>query len=203
MKAQRIDGNGTSRPQVSRRKALQTLATGVGATIAAPIGMAGAGHVHPAVAVPLEQAAANAAGRLFLSPHQLATLETLAALILPGAEASGTPAFLDKMLAVDSVEARRRFVSALGAFDGAAMRSHGRAFKDVTPAEQTAILTQASTMAVGMPRPGSEPANLRDHFDHLKALIADVHFSSEVGLRELGSTGNMVHTRFNGCATQP
>ena len=197
-----VDDGQRSGSRVSRRKALQALATGVGASVAAPLAASDAGnHAHVSMA-PVEQTAA-ASTHAFFSDHQFATVQVLSALILPGAEASGTPTFLDRLLAVESADVRRRFVSALGAIDGAVMRAHGRAFKDVTAAEQTAILTEASTMAPATRAPGAEPVNLRDHFDHLKGWIADIHFSSEAGLRELGSTGSMFFERFNGCATQP
>lgn len=208
-----------SESRVSRRIALQTLVTTVGVGVAAPLAAAEATqHLHDAAEAPNAQGtgAAAASTRVFLSNHQFETLNVLANLILPGSLASGTPAFIDRLLAVEDVDTRRRFVSALGAFDGEAMRAHSRAFKDVTAAEQTALLTQASTMApsrppvawrrgdpIGAPAAAAEPGNLRDYFDHIKGIVADIHFSSEPGLRELGWTGSIMHTRFNGCATQP
>ena len=116
----------------------------------------------------------------------------------------GTPAFIDVVLGTETVDTRRRFVSALGAFDGAAMQTHGRAYKDLTAPQQVALLTEASTLApsaatVPEPEPEPEPSNLRDYFDHLKGWIADIHFSSEAGQRELGWTGGMFHGQFNAC----
>jgi hypothetical protein len=206
----------TPESRVSRRAALQTLAAGVGVGVTAPrLDAATLDHAHTAMAAPDEQAGApTATAHVFFNDHQFETVQVLARLIVPGAEASGTPAFLDKLLAASDVDDRRRVVSALGAFDGAAMRAHGRAFKDVTPAQQAALLTQAATMASGpaatawrsgdpipTPGPAPEPANLRDYFDLLKGWIADIHFSSEPGLRELGWTGTLFFQRFNACGT--
>jgi hypothetical protein len=43
------------------------------------------------------------------------------------------------------------------------------------------------------------PLTLRDHFDLLKGRIAGAYYSSEIGMRELGWTGNVVHATFPGC----
>lgn len=201
----------SSRP--SRRAALQTLAVGVGASVAAPLAAAEhAAHLHPETAAVEQGAATTITTPEFFSAHQFATLQVLAALIVPGSDASGTPAFIDRLLVLEPVDTRRRFVSALGAFDGAAMRAHGRAFRDLAAAEQTALLTEASTMAagavvepwrpgmpIGAPLPPPEPVNLRDYFDHIKGWVADIHFSSEAGLRELGWTGTLMFQRFPAC----
>ena len=40
---------------------------------------------------------------------------------------------------------------------------------------------------------------LRDHFDLLKGWIAGAYYSSEIGMRELGWTGNVVFAEFPGC----
>ncbi|ODS59114.1 MAG: hypothetical protein ABS36_02950 [Acidobacteria bacterium SCN 69-37] len=199
--------------RLSRRVALRTIATGIGAGVAVPLAAADhATHEHATAEAGIQGSATASTTRDFFSAHQFATLQVLAGLIVPGAQASGTPEFLDKWLAVEPVDARRQFISALGAFDGAAMRAHGRAFKDLAPADQTAILTEASTMApgttvaswrtgdpIGAPQPPPEPINLRDYFDHIKGLVADVHFSSEAGLRDLGSTGTLVFPSFPAC----
>lgn len=203
-------------PGVSRRAALQSLAVGLGAGLAAP--MVAEGHpvqqhlAHvgaaqaPTTAGPFEPA--------FFDAHQLATVRTLAELIVPGSQASGTPEFLDKLLAVESVDTRQRFVSALGAIDGMAVRTHQKPFKDLAAAEQTALLTEASTLApsrtpvywtkgdpIPVPQPPPVALNLRDHFDHIKGWIAGIHFASEPGLKELGWTGMMFFEKFEGCAT--
>lgn len=201
---------------VSRRAALQSLAVGLGAGLSAP--MVAEAHpvqqhmAHVSAAQPVATAGA-AFEPAFFDAHQLATVRTLSELIVPGSQASGTPEFLDKLLAVESVDTRQRFISALGAMDGAALRAHQKPFKDLGAAEQTALLTQASTLEpsrapvywkkgdpIPVPQPPPAPLNLRDHFDHIKGWVAGIHFASEPGLKELGWTGMMFFEKFEGCA---
>jgi hypothetical protein len=201
---------------VSRRAALQSLAAGIGAGLGAPLVADG----HPVQQHMAHVAAAQAPVAdpasftpVFFDPHQLATVRVLSELIVPGAKASGTPEFLDKLLNVEPAETRRRFITALGAMDGAALRAHRKPFSDLAAAEQTALLTEASTLEpsrtpvhwtkgdpIPVPQPPPAPLNLRDHFDHIKGWVAGIHFASEPGLRELGWTGMMFFEKFDGCA---
>jgi len=205
---------------VSRRAALQSLAAGLGASIAVP-GLAEANDhpVHKHTAHVAEQAKRPAAGArptaytpVTFDAHQFATVVVLSELIVPGAKASGTPEFLDKLLHVESPETRRRFITALGAMEGAALKAHRKPFKDLTQAEQVAILTTASTAEPGrrtvfwkkgdpIPVPEAPPAaaTLRDHFDHIKGWVSGIYFASEPGLKELGYTGNVFHEKYPGC----
>jgi hypothetical protein len=144
--------------------------------------------------------------------HQFATVVLLSELIVPGAKASGTPEFLDKLLAVESADTRRRFITALGAMEGAALKAHRKPFKDLAPAEQVALLTEASSAQParqpaywkkGDPIPVPErpvgPLTMRDHFDHIKGWVSGIHFASEAGMKELGYTGNVFHEKYVGC----
>ena len=205
---------------LSRRAALQTLAAGLGASIAVP-GVADANEhpVHKHVAHVAEQAKKPAAAKptaaykpATFDAHQFATVVVLSELIVPGAKASGTPEFLDKLLTVESAETRRRFISALGAFEGAALRSRQKPFKDLAPPDQIALLTEASTGQpsrqlvywkkgdpIPVPEPPPGPMTLRDHFDHIKGWVSGIYFASEPGLKELGFTGNVFHETYPGC----
>lgn len=203
---------------VSRRAALQSLAAGLGATVAAPALVEASDHpVHKHTAHLAEQATKpttkpGAFVPQTLDAHQFATTVVLAELIVPGARTSGTPEFLDTLLTVESPETRRRFITALGAMDAAARRAKQQPFKDLAPADQTALLTAASTGApsrapvfwkkgdpIPVPEPPPAPATLRDHFDHIKGWVAGIHFASEAGMKELGYTGNMFHEKYTGC----
>lgn len=206
---------------LSRRAALQSLAAGLGASIAVP-GLAEASDhpVHKHVAAVAEQArtpgAAARPGTAYkpttFDAHQFATVVILSELIVPGAKASGSPEFLDKLLTVESAETRRRFISALGAFEGAALKSKQKPFKDLAPADQIALLTEASTGQpsrqpvywkkgdpIPVPEPPPGPTTLRDHFDHIKGWVAGIYFASEPGLKELGYTGNVFHEKYPDC----
>lgn len=206
---------------LSRRAALQTLAAGFGASIAVP-GLAEASD-HPVhkhvehVAAQARKPAATAKPAPAYKPttfdaHQFATVVLLSELIVPGAKASGTPEFLDKLLTVESSETRRRFITALGALDGAALKTKQVPFKALTTADQTALLTEASAgqpsrqpvyWKKGDPIPVPErppgPMTLRDHFDHIKGWVSGIYFASEPGLKELGYTGNVFHEKYVGC----
>lgn len=207
---------------VSRRAALQTLAAGIGASIAVPGAAIAHDHpVHPHVAHVAEQTrtartatAAAAYVPVALDPHQFATIVVLAELIVPGAKASGTPEFLDKLLAVELPETRRRLSTALGAIEGAAVRKGRAAFKDLPSAQQVELLTEAANGQpsrpvvswkkgdpIPLPEPPASPATLRDHFDHIKGWVAGIYFASEPGLKELGYTGNAFHASYTGCTT--
>ena len=167
----------------------------------------------------VEQADAKAAAATdkpeFLAPHEFETLQSLADAIVPGASKAKTAEFIDQLLAVDTQENKREFLNALGAFEGRALERTRRSWKALTAAEQHEILTEASTMksghgeeapwTAGQPVVRQAPAGpeprltLRDHFDLIKGWIAGAYYSSEIGMRELGWTGNVFHAEFPGC----
>jgi hypothetical protein len=206
---------------VSRRAALQTLAAGIGASIAAPALADASEHpVHKHTAHVAEQTKKPATGAkptaaykpTTFDAHQFATVVVLSELIVPGAKASGTPEFLDKLLTVESPETRRRFISALGVMDGAALKAKQKPFKDLVEADQIALLTEASTGQpsrqpaywkkgdpIPLPEPPPAPLTMRDHFDHLKGWVSGIYFASEQGMKELGYTGNVFHEKYAGC----
>lgn len=202
-----------------RREMMQILLGAAGATVSVP-GLA-EGHPlqshladHARVAQADAKAQASDWKREFLTEHDFKTLEMLAERILPGASKARTAEFIDQLLAVDTHENQRSFLNALGAFERRALARTGRPCNALTPAQQDELLTEASTMASGVPieqpwapgRPAEvrKPAGeirltLRDHFDLLKGWMAGAYYSSEIGMRELGWTGNMFHNSFPGC----
>jgi hypothetical protein len=197
---------------------LQVLAASLGAGAVVP-GLA-ADHrlAHAIDGLAIEQADAKSKAPAykpeFLDAHQFETLKSLAERVVPGAARARTTEFVDQLLAVDSADDQRQFMTALGAFEGRAFARAGRPWKQLADADQIAILTEASTAESGRPAtrpwaagdpivsPGpSRPVTLtlRDHFDVLKGWIAGAYYSSEIGMRELGWTGTVVHASFPGC----
>jgi hypothetical protein len=136
------------------------------------------------------------------------TLEVLAEAIVPGSTEAKVAPFLDTLVAVDSAENQRNFLSALGAFDMFAIDKYNKPWIALTPVEQDTLLQTASTTAPGN-RPGipaigvaastGAKATIGDHFNNLKGWIAGAYFSSEKGARELGWDGNVFHAELPGC----
>jgi Gluconate 2-dehydrogenase subunit 3 len=203
----------------TRREMLQRIVAAIGAGAAVP-GLSAQDHFgrHLANTAALEQADAKAKARAykpeFLDQHQFETLQSLAERIIPGVSRANTSEFIDQLLAVDAREDQRDFLTALGAFEGQALARGGRPWKQLAEADQIAILTNGSTMMSGRPAerfwtkgdpiqapPPTGPVKLtlRDHFDLLKSWVAGAYYSSEIGMRELGWTGNVVHATFPGC----
>jgi len=181
-----------------RRAALQVLLGGAGAAFALPAAL-DAQHpmqqhlANPSVIADAQQrAAATAPAPAFLDSHQVKTLEVLAEAIVPGSTKARVGPFIDQLLAVDSAANQRAFLGALGAFDMAAINRHGTAWIGITPAQQDAVLRDASTA-------DEKTSALRAHFQNLKDWIAGAYYSSETGMRELGWDGNVVHAQLPGC----
>lgn len=203
-----------------RRDMMQVLLTAAGATVTIP----GLAQDHPIHSHLTDQARVDQADAKamaadwkpeFLAAHQFTTIEMLAERIIPGASNARTAQFIDQLLAVDTQRNQRALLNALGAFEGRALERTRRPWTALAPAEQDEILAEASTMASGVPieqpwapgrpvevarAPGGEVRwTLRDHFELLKGWISGAYYSSEVGMRELGWTGNVFHNSFPGC----
>ena len=139
--------------RIGRRAVLQSLATGVGAVAFAS--QAAAAHPHHAAAaatVPANAAATGATSRVFLDEHAFDTLAALGEQIIPGSRAAQVPEFLDRLLAVESLDTQKEFAQALGAFEKAAREAHGKPWKSLTAEQATALLTKISS------QPDSDPS---------------------------------------------
>jgi len=200
---------------LGRRQVLQGLLAGVGAAIP------GATRAHPLGAPGASPAAVQAAAATakapdwkpqFLDAHQLATLQALCERIVPGSLAARSDRFIDALLAVDTRENRQRFLSALGAMEADARVRFGKPFKSLTEAQQNEVLSAASAGKPGredwvwtpgtivkQPEPAPPKTTPRDHFDNLKQWISGAYYSSEAGMKELGSTGQMFFASFPDC----
>lgn len=175
--------------QIGRRAVLQSLVTGAGAAAFTAPAMSAA-HAHHAAATAASTTTADAAapaasGRVFLDDHAFDTLATLSDQIVPGARAAAVPEFLDRLLAVESLETQRNFLQSLGAFERVAREAHGKPWKSLTAEQANALLTKLSTQAE------SEPS--RGAFDALKQSIAEGYYLTEAGMLELGWDRNVAY----------
>ena len=179
--------------RMGRRAVLQSLATGVGAAVFAS--RASAAHVHPAAAAAATTAEAATAGDstlLFLDRHAFDTLALLSEQIVPGSRAVQVPEFLDRLLAVESIDTQKRFMQALGAFEAEARAANGVPWKALTAEQATALLTKIST------QPDSSVS--RQAFDRIKGAVAETYFSTEAGMKELGWNGSVAFSPPTTCA---
>lgn len=198
---------------IGRRAILQTLAGGFGAAIALPVAEAHPVHRHLASEETVAQADAKAAAAAytpeFLDAHQLETVRAIAERIVPRSTEAKVAEFVDQLLAVDAQGNQQAFLGSLGAFEMHARDKFGRPWKTLTAAQQDELLAEASTAASGRRLPdnmdprGSAPAagktTIRDHFENLKGWVSGAFYSSEIGMRELGWTGEMFFETFPGC----
>jgi hypothetical protein len=204
---------------LGRRQLLQGLVGGVGAGLVAIPGLAGTHPVHAHLADPATLAAAESRAEAaawkpeFLDAHQFETLSSLSERIVPGAIRLKADRFIDQLLAVESPENQQAFLSALGGMDGESRARYGKPWKALSEAQQTELLTAASTAAapedpggrdlrarnVPLAPPATAGQSLRSHFENLKGWVVGSYYSTEAGMRELGWTGNQFYPSFPGC----
>ena len=213
-----LDDGKPSARSLNRREWIARMLGGATAGIALP-GLAAAHPVreHLAHSSTLDMADAQVAAAdwapEFLDAHQAETLAVLAERIVPGSSRAHVERFIDTLLSVDRRENQQRFLNSLAAFEGESLQKHRHPYKDLTEAQQNEILTAASTTAsghaehhgrrvsLGPPAAASptEHDTFRDHFENLKGWVLGAYYSSEVGMRELGWTGQVMFESFPGC----
>ena len=144
---------------VGRRALLQTLVGGAGLGLALP----SLGESHPMHEHLHDQARVSAADAkaktaawkpAFLDAHQVETVTILAEQIVPGSTKAKSAQFIDALLSVDTEQRQRRFLQALGAFEGMAIAHAQKPWKSLTEADRTTLLTKASTAEPGVRRSG-------------------------------------------------
>lgn len=203
---------------MGRREAVQRLLAGAGGALVIP-GLASAHPVHKHLADAATLAAADAKAAAadwspeYLDAHQNETLVALSERIIPGSGKAQVNRFIDLLLTVDSQDNQKKFLASLGAFDGDSTTRFGHPFVALTEDQQNKILDVASTEkpgrasdenGMGFARPSTASAEppritMRDHFENLKGWISGAYYSSEIGMRELGWTGDNFYESFPGC----
>lgn len=74
----------------------------------------------------------------------------------------------------------------------AAVTKYGKPWIAIAASDQDALLRDASTAVATI-------STMRGHFENLKEWIVGAYYSSEIGMRELGWTGNVFHQELPGC----
>jgi Gluconate 2-dehydrogenase subunit 3 len=190
---------------ISRREMVRRIMLAGGAGFALP----GIAEGHPiarhlanqsAVAKTSAEAAKVDWSPAFLDQHQSETLEVLGERIIPGSSKAQVNRFIDLLLSVDTQDAQRKFLASLSAFEAESLKRFSHPYKDISASQQDEILASASTAKPGETAHG-EPrqVTLRDHFENIKTWVAGAYYSSEIGMRELGWTGDVFFTSFPGC----
>ncbi|NUR54318.1 MAG: gluconate 2-dehydrogenase subunit 3 family protein [Acidobacteria bacterium] len=190
-----------------RREVIRRLALGAGGLVTLPF--VGAAHpiqhhLRDADALALADARSQTAEYTpaFLTAHQLETLRLLGERILPGSSKANSAEFIDQLLTVAADAEQRAFLRAMSAFEQLALTRFNVPWKHLTGDQQDELLTRASTEKPGAAARGAAaPARItiRDQFEQLKGWIVGAYYSSEIGMRELGWTGNVFFSEFPGC----
>ena len=193
---------------LTRREWVQRMLAGAGAGIATPA-LAEAHWADAAQAAAPTEAAAGEWKPAFFDDPQNQTLIALAERIVPGSTGVQVNRFLDTALSAVSQETQKKFVASMNALEGESLRQFTKSFKDLSADQQDEVLTAASTGKPSNPNlsaagetgsgaPSPSPS-LRDYFENLKGWINMAYYSSEVGMKELGWTGENYFESLPGC----
>jgi gluconate 2-dehydrogenase gamma chain len=144
---------------------------------------------------------------LFLDDHQNETLTVLSDLIIPATDTPGgkealVNRYIDLVLAAESHENQKSFLSSLSYLDGESLRRYKAAFRYLTRQDQDDLLH-----ALAYPRSVSGWTGQADtapdaghaHFEVLKQRIATAYYTSQIGSKELGWDGAFAHGPYEGC----
>jgi hypothetical protein len=183
--------------RLTRREMMQRLMLAAGATAAWPI--VSASHpffTHLGNSSIFDEAEKLAAANwkpLFFSARQNESFIAMAESVVPGSTKAQVNRFVDLLLSVDSEGNRKHFVDSLGAFEAESQKRFAKNFPALDDSQKHALLTDASDAAE------KKEHGLADHFENLKGWISGAYYSSEVGMRELGWTGDYAFASFPGC----
>lgn len=202
--------------KLRRRDVLTGLAAGLTGAVVAPDVAAAASAIDATApqAAPVSQPSPAQVVPRLLDDHHRAMLDDVADEIMPGARAAGVGSLIDRVLAVEPATVQGRFRNALGALEREARDRHGRGWMEISGAQQTEILRAAATQASARPvvppwtrgqpieqpdAPRDPPANLRDHFDHIKDWVQRAYLTTPQGMKEFGFTPDVAFESFPGC----
>lgn len=136
----------------------------------------------------------------FFTRDQLALVDALAEIVIPadehsgGARAAHVATEIDRRLA-DTVEGdtKKAWMDGLSAVESLARERHARAFLQLAPDEQEAIV---GAMAEEESRPATPAGRF---FVELKRLTVDAYYTSKVGIHDdIEYKGNTVQAEYSG-----
>lgn len=179
--------------RVGRRAVLQSLATGAGVAAFAATASAAAGHAHHAAVTAVAPPPAVTAGNslVFLDQHTFDTLNLLSDQIVPGARAARVAEVVDRLLDVEATDTQKRFMQSIGVFEREARESQGKPWKALTAEQANELLTTLSTLPWEDTR--------RQSFEGLKVALAEIYYSTEPGMKELGWQGTVAFAQSTVC----
>jgi gluconate 2-dehydrogenase subunit 3-like protein len=210
----KIVSSTTASRQPTRREIVQSLLASMGALAAWPqLASAHPIFKHLSDAKTLAKADASATATRwtpqFLNSHQNQTLLLLSERIVPGSSQAHVNRIIDLLLTADTSENRRKFTDSLSAIDAESRQRFGGVFKSLSADQQEQILNGLATgkPSVDQDSPSSSIKNRlqqpalapRDHFDNVKTWVVGTYYSSEVGMRELGWTGDVYFVELPAC----
>jgi len=196
--------------ELTRRDLVGNLALAL-SSAAVPISLEAAQHVHEAAA--REKEAQGAYTPKCFNPHEFRTLERLAELIIPAdgvtgsAREAGAPEFID-LLCSQNPELAAIFTGGLLWLDAEMRRRHGAPFVEAGEREQIAVLEGLWEASGGTEESKPEPAaGGRDRpdtslspgvvfFNWVTKLTVDAFYTSRLGIKDLGYTGNSSHSKY-------
>jgi hypothetical protein len=192
--------------QLTRREMVRRLVTGAVAGAAWPL-VAASHPIHEllrndAVLDEAEKLGAADWKPLFLNTQQNESLIAIAESIVPGSTKAQVNRFIDLLLSVDTDSHKKEFVAALAGFEAEAQKRFAKNFPALDDGQRRQLLTDASgtpaeeNSDVGA---GEMHAGLHEHFENLKGWVSGAYYSSEMGMKELGWTGDYVFASFPGC----
>jgi hypothetical protein len=200
-----ISGGTTTSMRLTRREAMQRLLAGAGAAM--PL-VAASHPIYKLLANDAILAEAEKLGTadwhpVFLSGQQNETLTALAESIVPGSTKAQVNRFIDLLLSVDNSENQHKFVESLMTFDMEARKRFGKSFPALDDKQKNLLLGEASARPASSDSSDSLAAGtqsaLQEHFENLKGWVSGAYYSSQLGMRELGWTGDYVFETFPGC----
>jgi gluconate 2-dehydrogenase subunit 3-like protein len=185
---------------VSRRAMVQRLLTGAGVGMAWPVIAATHPiHKHFTNGTLLDSADNLAATNwkpIFLNAEQNKQLLALSESIVPGSTKAIVNRFIDLLLSVETSENRIHFSESLLALNEEAKKRFTHDFPALTTSQKNAFLTAVSTKPAEDDKADSE---LYQHFEHLKEWVSGAFYSSEIGMKELGWTGEFAFGKLPEC----